>query len=177
MKRLFAKRWVRRSLGTLLALTLAPLAVAAYCGVWSKDDFKAFVGMCTECHPVWRDLHWGRIRAGQDVEEVIAKTRPTKLERYGDFVDLHYFTTDRTDVLHFTGVRILARNGRLAGASAWSCTWHRSFFDELGEAGWDRAHHEWRAGLGRQRVSEELTRVAERLRLDRDTRCCDSPGQ
>jgi hypothetical protein len=87
--------------------------------------------MSRECHPVWKDLHWGRIQPGQDVEEVIAATKPARVERYGEFVRLNY-----QEGLYFTGVTITAKNGRLASAVAWSCTWNRVFFDELTREDW-----------------------------------------
>lgn len=85
--------------------------------------------MSRECHPVWQDLHWGRVHVGQDVEDVIEATAPVSVERIGAFVLLNYQGGD--GLLHFTGVTITAKNGRLAGAAAWSCTWDRVFFDEL----------------------------------------------
>jgi hypothetical protein len=82
--------------------------------------------MSRECHPVWKDLHWGHVHAGQDVDDVIAATKPARVEGYGDFVQLNY-----QEGLCFTGVTITAKNGRLASAAAWSCTWDRVFFDEM----------------------------------------------
>lgn len=87
--------------------------------------------MSQECHPVWRELNWGRIHAGQNVEQVIADTRPVEVERYGEFVRLNY-----QEGLYFTGVTIIAKNGRLASATAWSCTWARVFFDDLTADDW-----------------------------------------
>lgn len=81
--------------------------------------------MRRECHPVWEDLHWGRVHSGQDVDEVIAATKPVRVERYGEFVRLSYH-----EAISYTGVTIIAKNGRLAIATSWSCTWHRVFFDE-----------------------------------------------
>jgi hypothetical protein len=87
--------------------------------------------MSRECHPVWQDLHWGRIHSGQNVEEVIASTKPVRVERYGAFVRLNY-----QNGLCFAGVTITAKNGRLASAAAGSCTWDRVFFDELTQEDW-----------------------------------------
>jgi len=87
--------------------------------------------MSRECHPVWEELHWGRVHKGQDVEEVIKSTNPVRVGRYGDFVSLDY-----QEGLCFTGVTVTAKNGRLASAAAWSCTWDRVFFNELTEEDW-----------------------------------------
>src|SRR5262249_14973014 len=99
--------------------------------VWSWHDLQVYQMMSKECHPVWEDLHRGHIYAGQNVEDVIAATKPVRVERYGDFVQLSY-----QEGLCFTGVTITAKNGRLASAAAWSCTWERVFFDELTQDDW-----------------------------------------
>jgi hypothetical protein len=105
--------------------------------------------MSQECHPVWRELHWGRIYAGQNVEEVIAATKPVSTERYGEFVQLNY-----QDGLCFSGVVITAKNGRVASATASSCTWSRDFFNQLTLDDWQAysaaydAH--WRPVLNRR---------------------------
>jgi hypothetical protein len=131
VKRVFTKRWFKLSAGLVAALFAVTLACASYFRVWSWRDLLAYHGMTRECHPVWRELHWGRIRAGQDVEQVIAETRPARVERYGEFVRLNY-----QQGLSFTGVSITAKNGRVASAAAGSCTWDRVFFDELNQDDW-----------------------------------------
>ena len=49
-----------------------------------------------------------------------------QVERYGEFVQLNY-----QKGLCFTGVTITAKNGHVASACAWSCTWKHVFFDDL----------------------------------------------
>ncbi len=124
MKRFFRTRWFVMSAGLVLCV-LALLAVAWHFRIWSWRDLRVYQGMSQECHPVWRELHWGRIHSGQDVEEVVAITKPVRVDRYGDFVELSY-----QQGICFTGVTIMARRGRLTSAAAWSCTWNRTFFDE-----------------------------------------------
>ena len=81
--------------------------------------------MARECDPVWRELHYGRIQAGDAVEDVLGRTRPRRVERVGDWVLLKY----HPDGLCFTGVTVVAREEHLVGAYAWSCGWVREFFD------------------------------------------------
>ena len=131
MKRIFSKRWFKLPAVLLVALLAVTLGCASYFRVWSWRDLRAYQGMSQECHPVWRELHWGRIHTGQDVERVIADTQPARVERYGEFVRLNY-----QQGLSFTGVTITAKNGRLATAAAGSCTWDRVFFNELTEDDW-----------------------------------------
>ncbi len=154
MRRLLYKRWFRLSAGLLGFLLFALLASAWYYRIWSWRDLQIYREMSRECHPVWKDLYWGRIQAGQDVEEVIAATDPVRVERYGEYVRLHY-----QPALSFGGVTITAKRGRLASAWAGSCTWDRTFFNELTpedddryreayEAHWRPIREKRRAGLG-----------------------------
>lgn len=80
--------------------------------------------MNQECHPAWRDFHYGRIRVGAPVEEVIASTQPVRIERSGRWVVLKYQSG-----LWFTGLTAAAYDGQMVCAYAWSDTWLRQFFD------------------------------------------------
>ena len=120
MRRLLANRWCKFSAGLMLVVLAVGTACAWHLRIWSSHDLLVYSEMSRECHPVWRDLHAGRIRAGQNVEEVIAVTKPGRVARYGKFVELS-----------FTGVTLVAKDGHLANASAGSCTWDHVFFDEF----------------------------------------------
>jgi hypothetical protein len=117
-------RWIRWSAILLLLLLTTVLGLAWYTRTWTSADLLSLEGMRRECHPVWSDLFWRRIGPGQDVEEVIAATKPLEIRRYGDFVLLEYQRG-----LCCTGVYILARQGKLINAEAGSCCWRRTFFD------------------------------------------------
>jgi len=134
MRWLFSRRWFQVPVDMVLLLAAGLLACAWYTGIWSWHDLRVYRMMSRECHPVWNDLYWGRIAAGQDVEEVVARTQPPRVERLGDWVTLSY----QGKGLCFTGVTVIAREGKLVAASAWSCTWSRKFFDTL-------PLEEWRA--------------------------------
>jgi hypothetical protein len=129
--RAFSNRWFKRVGGLVLFVLVGVISCAWYFRVWSWRDLQIYQAMSSECHPVWRDLHWGRIHSGQDVEEIIEGTNPVRVERYGAFVRLNY-----QKGLCFTGVTITSKDGRVASAAAWSCTWNRVFFDELTEDDW-----------------------------------------
>jgi hypothetical protein len=126
MKRILAGRWFKFSAFFLLALVGAYVVAAWHFRVWTWKDLKTYQAMSRECHPVWRDLHYGRVHPGQDMEQVIAKTAPVRVLRLGRFTMLSY-----QEGLCFTGVTIHARDGKVAAASAWSCTWRRTFFEEF----------------------------------------------
>lgn len=91
------------------------------------QDLEKIIERCMseECHPVWRDLQAGRIVAGDAVEEVIHRTQPPRIEKFENVTILLY----RGPGLSFTGVTIIARDGRLVTAAAGSCTWDKTFFD------------------------------------------------
>jgi hypothetical protein len=156
MKHLLARRWVKAGAGILLLALFALLATTWHFRVWSWGDFQIYQSMSRECHPVWKDLHWGRIYPGQDIEEVIASTKPVRVGRYGQFVCLDY----QEGGLCFTGVTIMGKNGRAASASAWSCTWNRSFFAELTQDDWraygDAYEEHWRLIRGRREAAEKI---------------------
>ena len=143
MRRLLKNKWFKRVGASLLASLALCAGVAWYFGVWSWRDAEIYREMSKECHPIWNDLHSGRIRAGQDVEELITATRPSRVERYGEFVRLNYyknFDPSERGVFGFTGVSITARSGKLVSGAAASCGWSRVFFDELKEEGWKEYH-------------------------------------
>ena len=119
--------------GLVLVVLVALPATAWYFRIWSWRDLQVYRMMSRECHPVWESLHWGRVHSGQDVEEIIVATKPVRVERYGEFVRLNYQVG-----LCFSGVTLTAKKGRLASACAWSCTWDRTFFDELTQEDWDQ---------------------------------------
>jgi hypothetical protein len=136
----------------LLLLLAVPLAFCACYRIWSLHDLRVYRTMIRECHPVCEELHWGRVRPGQEVEEVIGATKPLGVERYGPFVRLSY-----QQGLSFSGVTIVAKNGRLAGASAWSCTWDRVFFNTLtdeDQQAFRDAHEAHREALRQRRRGE-----------------------
>ncbi len=111
-----SRRWFQVPAALLLLLAGVTLACAWHYGIWSWRDLQVYRSMQRECHPVWEELHFGRIRAGQDVEEAIARTRPPVVERFGEFVLLSY--QDPREGIHVTGVTVVAKGGRLAAASA-----------------------------------------------------------
>jgi hypothetical protein len=164
VKSLLSTRWFKVSAGLVFVLLLALVASAWYFRIWSWRDLQVYKMMSRECHPVWKDLHFGRIYSGQDVEEIIAATKPQRVDRCGGFVILSYQKSISGEGICFTGVTITAKNGRLACACAWSCGWDRLFFDELTEADQKAFSDAWEAHWRPIREQRELE---ERWRLNR----------
>jgi hypothetical protein len=131
---LSSNRWVRLTGCVALGLLGAALACAWHFHIWSWRDYEIYHAMSVECHPVWRDLHWGRVTLGQDVEEAIGATKPLRVERYGKFVSLGY---EGGRGLPFTRVGIIAKDGKLAYGFAGSCAWNRTFFSQMTKGDWE----------------------------------------
>ena len=122
------KRWWFWLTGAVVTGCLAVVTLCLSYRVWSFDGFRVYQAMANECHPAWRDFHSGRVRAGDPVEEVIARTQPVAVERKARWMVLTY---DGGGGLCFTGLTAAAYDGRMVCAYAYSCTWVRLFFDEL----------------------------------------------
>jgi len=126
LKGLWKTRVLRRGVYATVILTTMLWIVCWYFGIHSGRDFKAYVGMALECHPVWQDLALHRIYEGQPVEDVIKETNPVLVVRHGRFVELTY-----QEPLSFTGVQVVAMDGTLTRACTRSCTWDYTFFDSM----------------------------------------------
>jgi hypothetical protein len=124
-------RWFR--VGVILAALGGAAAVLAWWYLDKNDSRKRqiYEAMSWECHPVWRDLDAGRIRAGQALEGVIERTHPVRVEHFEDVTFLHYHSPG------FTGLTIVAKKGRLVSAGASSCTWNWTFFDTWSVVEWE----------------------------------------
>jgi hypothetical protein len=101
-----------------------------------------------ECHPAWREYHFGRIRAGDPVDDVIARTRPVTVERKGRWTILQYQRPG------YTGMGAVAYDGRMVSAGAASCCWVREFFDEMTDAQCRELY-----GQSRAAVDDQLRRL------------------
>ena len=129
LSRIWKQRFVRKAVYATVTLAVLSSMLCWYFGISSTRDLKAYAGMALECHPVWRDLALHRIREGQSVDDVIAKTKPVYVVRHGRFDELGY-----QEPLSFTVVQLIAIDGRLARACTGSCTWDYTFFDSMTDA-------------------------------------------
>jgi hypothetical protein len=120
--------WNRTWLWLTVPFVIAGIWLLGFCQshrVWSLNEWQVYQAMEQECHPVWRDFHYGHIQAGDSVEEIIVRTQPLQIERTGPWVILKY----HPEGMCFTGLTAAAYDGRMVGAYAWRCTWIRQFFD------------------------------------------------
>ena len=73
-----------------------------------------------------KDLARGRFRAGDSVDDLIATHPPDRITRGGRYTHLRY-----APPFSFDATTVLARDGTLAWAGAYSCAYGHVFFDEL----------------------------------------------
>lgn len=128
--RQFSKLALITSAVAAIALLIVVASACRYYRIYSFRSWLSYRAMAMECHPVWEDYHFQRINAGDDVEEVIRRTQPERVERDGRWVTLNY----QPGGLVFTGVTAYAYDEKMVLAGAWSCAWARLFFDEMTEA-------------------------------------------
>jgi len=117
----------------VLVTVAAGSAVVTWCWshrIWSFGQLKVYLLMKQQCHPVWYAFHYGEVRAGDPVDEVILKTLPPRVIRHGQWTILEYYPKAENS-LSFTGVFAAAWKGRMIAAYAWSCTWQREFFNRM----------------------------------------------
>src|SRR5262245_27403356 len=131
MKHVFGSWWFKLG-GLITAGLIGLLACCMSYRVWSLGEVTVYQAMAQECHPGGRGRHFGRIRGGDPVEEVIARTQPPQVKRAGDWSWL-YYKKRVPGQLCFTGLTVGAYEGRLVCAFAWSDTWLYQFFDVMTE--------------------------------------------
>lgn len=115
-------------------LIIGAIALGVY--LWKQpSSHERMICRCmeAECHPVWRDLYDGKINAGDDLDDTLALTQPSKIIKEGRSTFLIYYQDYDKDapVLYFTGVSIESIDGKLISAHSASCTWTFQFFDKL----------------------------------------------
>lgn len=145
------RAWRRWLIRVAVPVVLAGNALVVFCwwhNVWSRDEWMVYQAMDHECHPAWRDYHFGRVRAGDPVDDVIARTKPIAVERKGRFTILKYQQPG------FTGMGAIAYDGRMVSAGAASCCWVRVFFDEMTDAQCQELY-----GQSRATVDDQLSRL------------------
>jgi|GEM_PF-5419431 len=81
--------WFWVLVATVLSLFVSIGLVSGHYHVYSWDGWQVYKAMEHECHPVRREYNFGRIQAGDDAEEVIARTSPMRVTRTGRRVELY----------------------------------------------------------------------------------------
>jgi hypothetical protein len=120
--------WSKRSRRFLLAGVIASALVGtcAFCRIRRPQDLQAYLGMASECHPVWKQFAFRRFGEGDSALELIRRFPPTHRQEFGQYGIYRYSASPES--LDFTSLTVVARDGKLLGAAAGSCTWRFEFF-------------------------------------------------
>lgn len=166
LRRLFTRRTLSR-IGIGTVLMAASLYVAYH---FARQEIKEFVwrqsrgtryepdvirwALTDSSDPLDRNLATSEVKAGDPVEPFIAK--------YGSFtvVEVGRYRVLNLPVPHgliaFEGTTVVAKDGRLASASSWCCSWNIDFFDTLTAAEWAEVN----AGYTAEREKQLAARMA-----------------
>ena len=126
---LYISRDARRRLAAVGAIFLFLLFSSLFFfRITQPRDVVAYIGMATDCHPVWQHLAFHRLKKGDDVRDFLRRFPPSGTKQHGEEATYAYYLPHDANGLSFSGVTIVAENGRALSASAWSCTWLHTFF-------------------------------------------------
>lgn len=129
LRRRWSARHVR-AIGLTFACCVCVLwGLASYFRVSSLRDLRAYGGMAAECHPVWKDLVFRRIRPGDNIAVTLKAMPPDSREHLGGYSIYDYGGG-------FTSLRIYTKDDEIVAAGAGSCTWSYAFFDTLPAEDW-----------------------------------------
>ena len=90
-------------------------------------DVDAYLGMASECHPVWKQFALRRFGAGDSAHKLLGRFPPTRRLEFGRY-GVYSFRTRPPDSIPFTSLSVVTRDGMLLSAQAGSCTWRFTFF-------------------------------------------------
>jgi hypothetical protein len=80
------------------------------------DDVKLYLSTQKGCDPLLEDLRVGRIRKGDDLQELIARAEPAAISSYKEYTLICYALPE------WTTVRMTAKDGKLVEAVAYKAT-------------------------------------------------------
>jgi len=116
----------RLSLAAVLTLVVLG-ASCVFLRISSPRDVEAFLGMASECHPVWKQFAFRRIGAGDPAQELFRRFPPTRRQEFGRY-GVYYYSVGSSNGIPFTSLSVVTKDGRLISAGSGSCTWEFTFF-------------------------------------------------
>jgi hypothetical protein len=120
------KRRVLLFAGSAILLAAVVVSACVFLRISSAADVKAYRGMASECHPVWKEFALRRFKAGDSAAELFHRFPPNHKEEFGWFGVYSYYQSPTG--IPFTGLGVITRDGKLLSARTGSCTWKFSFF-------------------------------------------------
>ena len=106
---------------------LTVLASCVFFRIRHPRDIDAYLGMASECHPIWRQFAFRRFGADDSASNLLQRYPPSRSEVFGRYGIYSYHQGD-SNCIPFTGLKVVTKDGKLLGAGAGSCTWQFSFF-------------------------------------------------
>jgi hypothetical protein len=163
--RILSSWWFRIPVATLSALSAVLLALAWHARVWTwraqDGDLELYLTTLEGRHPLIEDLRTARIRAGDDIDEIISRTEPAGVhELYVSWDEEQKkivsattepagagrirYTAANYRLPDFTRLWIAAKDGKVVYAHAFApsdhswhphghCLWAKRFFCELSQ--------------------------------------------
>lgn len=115
----------------LVALFVIAFGACAFFRVTRLSDVAAYRGMGSGViHPVWREFAFRRFGRGDSVAALLNRYTPSEVEEFGNYgVYTYYARYDGPEYLYFCGLVVIAKDGKITDARAWTCTWEFSFFE------------------------------------------------
>lgn len=106
--------------GFVLLLFCLWIWVGIRIGIWTYPQYERHICLVNTI-PVAHALWSHQINAGDSASELSGNWKPDVVDRFGPWIQMHWFPGGAsTDVIQFIGVCIIAQNGRLVSASAYS---------------------------------------------------------
>jgi hypothetical protein len=130
-------RKIKALLFTVCGIALILVGFWVYTGVhlglWKYSEYERYYWL-TKSMPIARALWHGEVKAGDDLEHVVAKWRPDSVRRFGPWVDLKWYPGGiNTNYLSLIGIAVVAKDGVIVRADSYSddllCA--RTFFNTL----------------------------------------------
>jgi hypothetical protein len=127
MKALLCDRWLRIVLCLAVSAAAVLVLVCWRYRVWSRKDFLDY--MTVRHYAIGPDLWFGRITAGQDEKDLIARHPPHRVRQVGPFTHLSYYFggPPPPKSMPFESLCVVVKGGKVVGAGGAGCTWQRVF--------------------------------------------------
>jgi hypothetical protein len=119
-------------------IVFAVLALCIFFRISRPRDIEAYFGMASECPPVWKQFAFRRFGKGDSATRFLKRFPPSNRAEFGRY-GIYGYHEGGSNVIAFTELRVITRDGKLISAGAGSCTWEFIFF-QTADAELDRQY-------------------------------------
>lgn len=155
-RRLGSNKKARRIILAAVLIIAAAIGCCAFLRISRPADVEAYLGMASECHPIWKQFALRRFTAGDSAAELFQRFPPDRREEFGRYGIYSYYRG--AEGIPFTALGVVTRDGKLLRAESGSCTWQFCFF-QTEDTELDRQF----AALVKERIEESKRKEIERL--------------